>query len=168
MISGKTIQLRGITKADAPLIYKWVNMEELRDLTGTLYPVSEYEHEKWIENVTLSSDKKLFSVYHSDKCIGTIGIKNINYISSNAELFISLGESGVPYAGTDAVNTLVEYCFSHLNFHKIYLHVFASNTRAIKCYKNAGFEVEGVLREHHFSNGAYEDVYVMGRINESL
>ena len=42
MISGKYVEIRGIVKEDAPLIYEWVNREDLRDLTGTLYPVSEY------------------------------------------------------------------------------------------------------------------------------
>lgn len=49
MISGEKVQLRGITHEDASLIYQWVNREDLRDLTGTLYPISEYEHEQWIK-----------------------------------------------------------------------------------------------------------------------
>lgn len=92
MISGKIVELRGISKQDAPLIYKWVNKEEMRDLTGTLFPVSEYEHEKWIQGVTLSENRKLFAVYYANKCVGTIGIKNIDQTNRNAELYISLGE----------------------------------------------------------------------------
>ena len=82
MISGKKVQLRGITHEDTSLIYQWVNREDLRDLTGTLYPVSEYEH-----------------IYVDNSCIGTIGIKNIDYFNSNAELFISIGEEAPDYAG---------------------------------------------------------------------
>lgn len=164
MISGKYVEIRGIAKEDAPLIYEWVNREDLRDLTGTLYPVSEYEHEKWIQNVTLAQDKKLFAVYRDNRCIGTIGLKFIDHINSNAELFISLGDTSIPGIGTDAVSTLVDYCFTHLNFHKIYLHVFESNKRAISCYKNAGFTVEGELKDQHFSNGTYESVLIMSKI----
>lgn len=92
MISGNIVELRGISKQDASLIYEWVNKEELRDLTGTLFPVSEYEHEKWIQNVTVSGNQKLFAVYHANRCIGTIGLKNIDQTNRNAELYISLGE----------------------------------------------------------------------------
>lgn len=92
MISGKIVELRGISKQDAPLIYEWANREDLRDLTGTLYPFSEYEHERWIQNVTMSGNQKLFAVYHEDNCIGTIGLKNIDQTNRNAELYISLGE----------------------------------------------------------------------------
>lgn len=166
MISGKKVQLRGITHKDAPLIYQWANREDLRDLTGTLYPISEYEHEQWIKKVTTDSKQKLFAIYAGDRCIGTIGLKNIDYFSSNAELFISIGEESPDFVGggTDAVNTLVDFSFKHLNLHKIYLHVFESNKRAIRCYEKAGFNVEGKLLEHHFGQGKYENVLVMGRI----
>lgn len=166
MISGNKVQLRGITYEDAPLIYRWVNREDLRDLTGTLYPISEYEHEQWIKKVTTDSKQKLFAIYANNSCIGTIGLKNIDYINSNAELYISIGEESPDYegGGTDAVNTLVDFCFMHLNLHKIYLHVFESNKRAIRCYEKSGFHVEGKLLEHHFKQGKYETVLVMGRI----
>ena len=98
MISGEIVELRGVCKQDAPLIYKWANREDMRDLTGTLYPISEYEHEKWIQNVTLEKNQKLFAIYYKNKCIGTIGLKNIDSINRNAELFISIGEN-VPGGG---------------------------------------------------------------------
>lgn len=66
--------------------------------------------------------------------------------------------------GADAVNTLVRFCFMHLNLHKVYLYVFESNQKAIRCYEKAGFLVEGILKEQHFSQGKYENVLVMGRI----
>ena len=99
MISGSKVQLRGITYEDAPLIYQWVNREDLRDLTGTLYPISEYEHEQWIKNVTTDSKQKLFSIYVDNNCIGTIGLKNIDYFNSHAELFISIGEESPNHLG---------------------------------------------------------------------
>ena len=81
-------------------------------------------------------------------------------------MFISIGDSSFMGGGfgTDAVNTLVNFCFMHLNLHKVYLHVFESNKRAIKCYEKAGFRVEGTLLEHHFAQGKYENVLIMGRI----
>lgn len=58
----------------------------------------------------------------------------------------------------------MNFCFQHLNLHRIYLHVFESNKRAIRCYEKAGFAIEGTLRDHHFAKGKYEDVLIMGRI----
>ena len=78
--------------------------------------------------------------------------------------FLSVSEIPMYRVGTDAVETLVNYCFRHLNFHKIYLHVFESDIMAIKCYENAGFTVEGELKDHHFSNGKYENVLILSKI----
>lgn len=99
MIHGEKVQLRGVMRENAQLIYQWVNREDLRDLTGTVYPVSEYEHEKWIESVTIDNGKKIFAIYMDDECIGTIGLKNMDFINRNAELFISIGENAPKYRG---------------------------------------------------------------------
>ena len=94
MITGEKIIIKGITRNSATDIYNWVNIEELRNLTGTLYPVSEYEHEKWIEKQVTSQDRKLFLICDkvTAKGIGTIGLKNIDWQSRNSEIFITIGE----------------------------------------------------------------------------
>ena len=169
MISGEKIVLKGLTKESAALIYTWVNKEELRDFTGTQYPVSEYEHEEWIKKMATATDKKLFLICDktSGTPIGTIGLKNFNHTIRKAELFISIGDSNFLSGGygTDAVKTLVDFCFRSLNLHKISVRVFESNARAIKCYEKAGFVKEGLLADEHFSKGRYEGVVVMGAIS---
>ena len=170
MISGNKIVLKGITKESAPLIYQWVNREELRALTGTRYPVSEYEHEEWVKRMATASDKKLFLICdkENDLPIGTIGLKNFDHVNSNADLFVSIGNPDYLAKGgygSDAVATLVEYCFRSLNLHKISLRVFESNARAIRCYEKVGFVKEGVLIDQHFRDGAYENVVAMGMIS---
>ncbi len=166
MITGDKIVLRGIKKEDFKDIYAWANKEENRPLTGTQYPISEYEHERWMQAVTTSGDTKLFLVLEKEtgNKLGTIGLKHFDVTNRNVELFINLGISGG--YGADAVKTLTEYCFGHLNYHKVYLHVFESNVRAIRCYEKAGFIKEGELLEHHFNNYRYENVFVMAKIRK--
>ena len=174
MIEGTKTVICGLTREATPEILKWVNDPALKPYTGTLYPVSEFEHENWIKNRAESSTDKLFLIKdkESNTNLGTIGLKNIDYINSNAELYISIGNikflsensgGGQKGFGSDAVITFTDFCFTRLNLHKVYLHVFESNKRAIRCYEKAGYKVEGRLVEHHFSNGKYEDVLVMGK-----
>ena len=166
MITGKKVVIKGVTKSAAAEIYRIVNKEDFRQLTGTLYPISEYEHEEWIKQAVTNPDQKLFEVVdrQMDRFLGTIGLKNFDQKNRNVEIFISLDSRGG--YGADALATLVHFCFSHLNIHKIYAKVFASNTRSIHCFKKAGFQIEGVLKQHHFDNGEYSDVIIMG-INRS-
>ena len=163
MITGARVVITGLSRAVSSEIFRIVNQETFRELTGTMYPVSEFEHEEWIKRVATSPDIKLFAVFdkETDQFLGTIGLKNFDQKNRNAELFISLDSTGG--YGADAGETLVRFSFAHLNLHKIYLKVFATNQRAIRCYEKAGFQSEGVLKQHHFENGEYIDVIVMGR-----
>lgn len=168
MIQGEIVKLRGLLKEDKDLIYKWANRSDLRDKMGTVYPISECEHEKWFEKMSCSDDPKIFAIEYEEKCIGTIGLKGFDTVNSLVELFIRIGDDNVRNkgCGKDAVKTLVKYCFEHLNIHKVYLNVYSSNIAAINCYKSVGFVEEGCLKSHHFIHGKYEDVIVMGIVRE--
>ena len=43
MISGEKVRLRGIIHENAPLIYQWLNREDLRDLTGAVYDLNRHK-----------------------------------------------------------------------------------------------------------------------------
>jgi RimJ/RimL family protein N-acetyltransferase len=44
--------------------------------------------------------------------------------------------------------------------------VHASNERAVHAYRAAGFVEEGRMRQHVWSDGAYDDVVYMGVLRE--
>lgn len=93
MIEGKKTLICGLTKDCVPKILEWVNQPELKKYTGTIYPVSEYEHERWIHQKTESSTDRLFLIKDKESGIdiGTIGLKHFDFINSNVELYISIG-----------------------------------------------------------------------------
>ena len=62
---------------------------------------------------------------------------------------------------------IISFCFNHINLHKVYLHVFESNLRAINCYKKIGMVQEGILIDHHYNNGKYENVLIMSLLNSN-
>ena len=169
MIVGEKVNLCGITKESSNKIYEWVNNPELKRYTGTIYPVSEFEHEKWIENKMQSKNEKIFLICtkKDSEPIGTIGLKNIDFINSNVELYISIGNNNFKNKGfgTDAVITLTDFCFVRLGLHKVYLRVFESNKEAIHCYEKSGYLIEGKLQEQHFDGGKFENVLIMAKIS---
>ncbi len=69
--------------------------------------------------------------------------------------------------GTEAVKLLCRFGFADLNLHRIYLHVFETNSRAIRAYEKSGFVREGSLREAAFIDGKWLDVAVMGLIKNN-
>jgi putative acetyltransferase len=51
-----------------------------------------------------------------------------------------------------------------LNLTRLELEVYTDNEPAIRLYEAFGFEREGRLRQHAFSEGRYVASYVMGRL----
>lgn len=166
------VRLRALRKEDAKLLYEWIVDRELVILNSPYHPVSETDHEAWVERMMKkSSDLVIFVIEEvmSSTPIGTCQLLNINWRHRSAELQIRIGDSshqGKGY-GSEAVQLLIEFGFKDLNLHRIYLHVFAANKRAIRVYEKCGFRKEGILKEAAFIDGEWVDVIVMGLLNSN-
>lgn len=170
LVIGEKVIIRALKRDDAQQILKWVNNPKMRYLTGTLYPVSDVEHEKWFENKLNEKVDKVFGIQESttESLIGIIGLKNNDLINRSAELYTYIGDElqwgkGL---GTDAVRTLIRFAFDELNLHRVSLVVFSYNTRAISAYEKVGFVTEGIMRESHFKDGKYHDKILMAILND--
>ncbi|MGH7925328.1 MAG: GNAT family N-acetyltransferase [Candidatus Binatus sp.] len=169
-MEGKLVRLRAYEKSDVDAVMKWVNDEEVTDLLGAemmVYPVSSIAEENFIESVTAPSDKQKHFVIETlaeRKYIGGISFNIIDWRNRAAAVGIAIGDKslwGKGY-GTDAMLVLMRMAFDKMNLHRLRLHVFDYNTRAIASYEKCGFKREGVLREDHFARGKYHDTIVMG------
>lgn len=170
LIKGNNILLRALQKSDSYKILQWVNNPEIKFLTGGIYPVSEIEHERWFEDKALEPVNKMFAIEctNTSETIGIIGMKNVDFINRNAELYIYIGNKeywGKGY-GSESVCKLVEFYFNELNLHRIYLYVFEYNKRAIATYEKVGFKVEGILRDSLYKNGAFHNKVLMSILKD--
>lgn len=52
-----------------------------------------------------------------------------------------------------------------LNLHTLRLEVMENNQKAIELYNQAGFEVEGTLRDYVFRDNRWYNVIIMSQIN---
>ena len=166
MTSNK-VRLRPLCYRDRDLLYQWITDRELFIFNASYHPISEAEHDAWIESMmSKRTDLVLFVIEEnkSGKTIGTCQLRNINLRHRSAELQIRIGDRqfhGCGY-GTEALKLLTRFGFADLNLHRIYLQVFSTNKRAIKAYSKCGFIKEGLLRDGAFIDGHWVDVVVMG------
>lgn len=168
MPNNQEVKLRGLTFKDEKLIFDWKSNEQLRELLGTTYPISELEHHKWFENKMLESKNKHFMILYNNEAVGMIGFNNVDFINRNAEIFIFIGDENYwgKGIGTQAIQELEKIAFRNMNLHMIFLHVFSFNERATEMYKKIGFEIDGVLRESKYLNGKYYDNILMSKISK--
>jgi diamine N-acetyltransferase len=110
-----------------------------------------------------SDDELAFVVYEraTRRPIGLTGLRHINHVHRTAEFGIGIGEPdcrGKGY-GTEATRLVLDYAFTLLGLHNVWLRVFAYNEWAIRAYRRAGFKELGRRREAHRVGGrAYDEV----------
>lgn len=164
--------LRPLSVADATDEYLgWLNDHEVtRGLETGVFPSTKESLLDFIQKTSGSRENIIFAIIDKtrNKHIGNIKLGNINWIHRHGELGILIGDKqawGKGY-GTDACKLLVDYAFSKLNLHKVWLAVFSNNPAAIRVYRKLDFHEEGRLREHVYTEGKFEDKILMSVFNQ--
>lgn len=168
-MEGKRIRLRALRREDSELLYKWINCRELVIHNAPFYPISELEHVAWMESMLLErSDRVIFVIeeLEGSKTIGTCQLFDIDVRHRSAELQIRIGDEEYQSKGygVEAITLLCNFGFEDINLHRIHLHVFEKNIRAIKAYEKCGFEKEGLLRQAAYIAGVWNNVIVMSKL----
>lgn len=109
------------------------------------------------------TSERRFVVEEDNQFAGIVELMWIDYIHRNCEIQIVIIEefqgSGL---AQQALQKGVDYAFSVLNMHKVYLYVDVQNEKAVHIYEKLGFEIEGKMRQQFYANGNYRDSYYMG------
>lgn len=180
MIYGRRVRLRRLEREDLPRCVEWLNDPEVRNQLAVLYPLGAEEEQRWYTR-TLDQDPTLRPlaidarpeagseppVWHH---VGVTALHQVDWTSRTAETGIFIGERAAwgRGLGSDAVATLVRWCFEELNLNRVWLRVYEDNARAIRCYEKVGFRHEGRLRQDHFSGGRYQDTLLMGLLRDEF
>ncbi|GAP15621.1 acetyltransferase [Longilinea arvoryzae] len=168
MITGSTVRLRAIERQDLPHFVQWLNDPNVnRNLLVTV-PLSQAQEDGWFERVLkLPLEEQPLGIEAQTpagwKLVGNCGFGNIDSRNRSAEIGIFIGDADYwdKGYGTQVLRLLVKYGFNSLNLNRIFLNVFETNPRGIRCYEKAGFVHEGRLRQAIFQDGRYIDMLVM-------
>jgi len=162
MLKGERVILRPIEKEDAGPLSELVDALEVRSLADDHPPLprsrSEAEADFGRDPSSAGPDRAWFAVEVDGELVGMCGLHHIDQYAGVCDLGIRLGRDqwGKEY-GRDAVRTIVDYAFRHLNMRKVGLEVIADNVRAADAFRKAGFVEEGRLRQQAWYDGAYRD-----------
>ncbi len=165
---GTLVVLRPLERADLNERYLgWLNDPEVTRYTETgIFPSTAEDLDNYYRSVTGSKNDVMLAVVDkkSGRHIGNVKLGPIHWVHRRATFGILIGEKdcwgrGV---GLEATRLMVEYGFQRLNLNRIDLGVFAEHEAAVRCYEQAGFKVEGRMREDLFLDGEYKDRLRMG------
>lgn len=164
MIVGKNITLRPLRIEDAEYTLKIRNdMKGNKAYGGYPFPVNIENERIWISNIYQQGIRK--NIYlaieenESQKFVGYVGARNIDYINRNAEVGLILLEEfrGKGYFKPGQI-LFYTYLFREINLHKVYSFVIRGNDIALSNDKKIGFVEEGIIKEHIYQDGVYKDM----------
>lgn len=162
------IRLRELERRDIPVINRWRQNRALTASIGAPHRHIGIEvDERWFESYLQRRGTDVrcaVCVDDEPELIGLTSLTGIDPVHKHAEYHMMVGDRaehgrGV---GTFATREMVRHAFQDLNLHRVYVYILASNPAARRMCENAGFRVEGTLREAAFKDGLYHDVHLMG------
>lgn len=163
---GEKIYLRILEFSDINTTQKWINDPQISAIMGYLPVKSLMQQEQWYANLINDSSRMIFAICKNDnkEHVGNVALSNIDTVSRNAQFSIFIFDEINRYSGygTEATKLILEFGFKRLNLHKVFLRTSPNFTEAIKMYKRLGFKQEGILREHYYCDGNYQDKILFG------
>jgi diamine N-acetyltransferase len=165
MLRGEQVILRAVERDDLKTIHQ---LERDLDLVlladGNWQPIPLATMEKDFDKHVEDEDRSWFVIEVDGTVIGTTGLHHRDRRLQTTAFGIAIYNHdylGRGY-GRDALSVLLKWTFEIQNFRRVWLETWATNERAIRCYRALGFVEEGRLREQGYYNGKYFDVVLMG------
>ena len=170
LLRGPRVFLRPAEREDIPTFITWLSDADVGEGLATRAPWSRVAEEAWFDELQQKQSKTMWHfvicVRDGGRPIGFCALHDLEPHSGNAELGIGIGEPSEwdKGYGTETMRVLLDFAFGELRLHRVFLHVFDRNARAIHVYEQVGFKHEGTKREAYFHQGRYHDMHVMGML----
>ena len=158
-----TVRLRALERDDLEFVHGLNNDSRIMSYWFTEPYEALVELRDIYDRHVHDNRERRFVIEADGERAGVVELVEIDYIHRGAEFQIivhpSMQGRGHARAATRAA---LDHAFAVLNLHKVYLVVDVENAAAIHVYREAGFVVEGELREEFFADGRYRNALRMG------
>ncbi len=171
-LKGENIYLRALEPEDLDFVHEVENDESIWELSNTQTPFSKYLIKQYIENAhkDIYEVKQLRLVISSykDKPLGMIDIFDFDFKNKRAGIGILLKEvkdRGKGY-GAEALQLLINYCFTRLDLHQLYCNISEDNNASIKLFEKQGFLEIGLKKDWNYSHDSFKNEYLFQLIKK--
>ncbi len=155
-------QLSALTQENLPTVRAWRNHERINNFMCTQHVISASEHLQWF--VQKEDDPLQYLYLYEEKGVAQ-GFMQLQKKSIESDVY-SWGFYIAPDAprgtGTKMTQLALSEAFEVLNANKMAGEVLGFNQVSIFLHKKLGFQEEGCLKQHHYLNGQYHDLYCFG------
>ena len=163
------MELRPFSRNDFQELISWVRTPEevfFWSATTFTFPLDEDQLERHFQKAQSSIPRLMYTAVDSQtkEHIGHIELTRNDQQTRKACIacvLIHPQKRGLGN-GNALIHCLLEECFHRMQLLKVDLFVFEFNPVAIHCYKNAGFEIEEIVKDRITWNEHFVTLYLMG------
>ena len=164
-VEGEKVYLRPVEDVDFELVYFGKNNPDVRETLFLFAPQTLEQVQRETKDWSQSKEIALFTIcsQETNEPVGQTAFVRIDFVSRAAVFYIAIYDPqfwAKGYGG-EASRLMVSYGFEILNLNRIQLHVACENTYAVRAYQQAGYSIEGTLRQAMYHHDRYCDFYVM-------
>lgn len=172
-LSGKNIFLRALEPEDLEFVYAMENDESIWEISHTQTPYSRFLIRQYLENAhqdiyEARQVRLAICVNGKFDAIGLIDLFEYDPKNHRAGIGILISEKGNRNKGfgSEALELLISYAFTHLNLHQLFANIDTENEASLKLFAIFGFEKIGVKKQWNLVNGRYRDEALFQLINQ--
>lgn len=173
VLNGLQVYLKELLPSDVTEEYvQWLNNPSINQFLESRYQVQTINSCKhFIEELQSQNNNHFWGIYCNQKKrhIGNIKLGPISKLYQRATIGLLIGNKAYWEKGiaTEAINLISDFAFQKLGLHKLDAGCYASNQGSKKAFLKAGYQVEGVLKDHFFYQDRFEHCVLLGKISKS-
>ncbi|MGG8495095.1 GNAT family N-acetyltransferase [Tenacibaculum sp. TC6] len=171
-LKGTHINLRALEPEDLTFLYTIENNESFWEVSHTQTPFSKFLLKQYLENAYMDiyeakQLRLIIELNNNQQPIGTIDLFDFNPQHKRAGIGVLINpEYQKNGYASEALDLLINYCFSHLNLHQLYVNITDDNINSLHLFQKKNFTKIGIKKDWIFSKGQFKNEVLFQLINE--
>lgn len=143
----------------------WFNDLKITEhLEHGLRPVDAHQEVEILNRAISNPSNLIFAIVSNldNRLIGTISLKEINYIQRRAEIALVMARNSPPGAALEAMALMTKHAFDRLNLQKLYAGQHEGLWKWVNTLRTIGYAIEGYRQNYGFRDGGSYGVLLTG------
>ncbi|UYW01431.1 GNAT family N-acetyltransferase [Flavobacterium agricola] len=172
MLKNDVVYLRALEPTDLNFLYQVENNTNLWHVSGTQAPYSKYILEQYLQNATQdiyqAQQLRLAICTANHELVGLLDLFDFSPQNSRAGVGIVIAENKFKQQGyaKNALQLLIQYCFTVLNLNQLYANIEQDNTASLALFKAVNFELVGIKKQWNKRGNQFIDEALYQLINK--
>jgi diamine N-acetyltransferase len=172
ILENSNITLRALEPEDLDVLYRWENDPSIWHLSGTVVPYSRFLLKQYLENAQkdifeLKQLRLIIELNREKRPVGAIDLFDFDPYHRRAGIGILIADDsdrGKGYA-REALDTLMKYSFDVLKLHQLWCNIASWNSKSMRLFTSAGFQVVGEKKEWLFNGKGFDSEWLLQCMN---